>query len=66
MTKPRPWSPEDEKLLLEMRAAGAKWRKMADTLDRTVAACEGRLAKLLNTRTAVSDTPVGASEAEQT
>jgi hypothetical protein len=46
MTKPRPWGPEDEKLLLEMRAAGVSWRKMADTLDRTVAACEGRLAKL--------------------
>jgi hypothetical protein len=44
--KPRPWSPEHEKLLVEMRAAGAEWRDMANKLNRTVAACEGRMAKL--------------------
>jgi hypothetical protein len=46
VAKPRPWTAEDEKLLLEMRAAGAGWREMANALNRTVATCEGRLAKL--------------------
>jgi hypothetical protein len=50
VTKTRPWSSEDEKLLLEMRAAGVTWREMATKLNRTVAACEGRLAKLKGKR----------------
>jgi hypothetical protein len=44
--KPKPWTAEDERQLAEMRAAGVEWRVMANKLGRTVAACEGRLAKL--------------------
>ena len=42
----KPWTAEDEKSLMEMRAAGVALRDIADKLGRTVAACEVRLAKL--------------------
>jgi hypothetical protein len=49
---------EEEKHLLKIHAAGVKWRKMADTLDRTVAACDGRMAKLRSKMSALSGMPL--------
>jgi hypothetical protein len=40
-------------LLVEMRAAGAEWRDIANKLNRIVAACEGRLVKLKKERARV-------------
>jgi hypothetical protein len=33
MDKPRPWTAEDEQILVEMRAAGANWRETANKLN---------------------------------
>jgi DNA-binding NarL/FixJ family response regulator len=42
----RPWTPEDEEKLLELRASGLTWRTIAQRLLRSEASVLGRAAKL--------------------
>jgi hypothetical protein len=42
----KPWSPEDEARLLDMRSGRSDWSAVAKALGRTQAACESRYATL--------------------
>jgi hypothetical protein len=42
----KPWSPEDEAKLHEMRSNNAPWPVVAKALGRTQASCESRYAML--------------------
>jgi hypothetical protein len=37
-----PWTADDDRYLLQLRAVGLTWREIAQLLQRSHAACEGR------------------------
>ena len=43
---PQAWRKQDEAKLLEMRAAGATWEAIAESLDRTKMSAEVRAAEI--------------------
>ena len=40
------WTPEDDKLLMDLRDGGATWKTISHALHRTFDACEDRYEKL--------------------
>jgi hypothetical protein len=65
--KSRPWTAEDERKLLELRANGATWREVAWRLGRTEGATVGRAMVIKSRAQAASGSPRGtpATRAEQ-
>jgi hypothetical protein len=59
----RDWTAEDEKKLLEMRAAGTSFEVIAKTLGRTQSAVEGRAYSLRNRMDPSLRNPVSDEEA---
>ncbi|MGY4225009.1 hypothetical protein ACVMIH_002370 [Bradyrhizobium sp. USDA 4503] len=50
MPKPKPWTAEEERRLLELRRGGLKWIRIAAELDRSEASVVGRYLKHLKNR----------------
>ncbi|OSI23438.1 hypothetical protein [Bradyrhizobium canariense] len=46
MRRRKTWTKQDEAKLLEMRAAGAPWEAIAESLDRTKMSVEVRAAEI--------------------
>lgn len=42
----KPWSPEDDRMLLELRAAGVNWNAVVGMLRRGIKQCRARHAEL--------------------
>ncbi|KAG6048711.1 hypothetical protein E4U17_007053 [Claviceps sp. LM77 group G4] len=54
LIKLKPWTEEEDKLLLKLKEAGGKWQEISESLGRTPGACRSRYGKYLEVK--VSET----------
>ncbi|MGY4408761.1 DNA-binding NarL/FixJ family response regulator [Bradyrhizobium sp. LB7.1] len=57
MRRRKAWTDKEEATLLEMRAAGASWKAIAESLDRTKMSVEVRAAEIRRRNPGVTSEP---------